>query len=82
MSTSDTQLAHAFPDLTDEIAAAEKTAHATIVQILSRVSEQDLQEARNQGLLTPEDHKEALKAKRTLSLSKSRSFERENERET
>ena len=81
MSTSDTQLAHTFPDLTEEIAAAEKTAQATIVQILSRVSEQDLQEARNQGLLTPEDHQEALKSKRTLNLKKSRSANRELEQE-
>jgi len=67
--------------LTEEIAAAEKTAHATVVQILSRVSEQDLEEGRDKGLLTTEDYQEALTAKRTMSLSKSRSTERESEHE-
>lgn len=68
--------------LSEEIEAAEKTAHATVVEILARVSEDDLKDGLNKGLLTPDDHREALKAKRTLSLARGRSAEREDERET
>ena len=67
--------------LVSEIEAAEKTAHATVVQILTQVSEQDLQDGRDKGLLTPEDYQEALTAKRTLSLARGRSSERDHDRE-
>jgi len=65
----------------EEIAAAEKMARATVLKILTRISEDDLQAGREAGLLTPEDFDEALKAKRTLSLSRGRSTEREHDRE-
>ena len=67
--------------LKEEIAAAEKTAHATVVQILTRVSEQDLQDGRDKGLLTSDDYQEALTAKRTLSLARGRAQAHETERE-
>jgi hypothetical protein len=67
--------------LPEEIEGAAKTAQVTIVEILSRISEQDLQDGRDKGPLTPDDYTEALKAKRTLSLARGRSAEREDERE-
>lgn len=65
--------------MTEEIEAAGETANATILSILNRVSEEDLERGRNTGLLTPDDFTGALK--RTLSLSRGRSSDREEERE-
>ncbi|OEJ64246.1 hypothetical protein [Magnetovibrio blakemorei] len=76
-----TQAIIASAGLADEIEAAEKTAHATIVEILARVSEGDLKAGRDNGLLLPEDYQEALKAMRILSLSRGHSTGREDERE-
>lgn len=67
--------------LADEIAAAERTAHATVLEILARVSEDDLKAGRDNGLLLHEDYQDALKAKRSLSLLRGRSGERDHERE-
>jgi len=67
--------------LTEEIEAAGETAKATILSILNRVIEEDLERGRNTGLLTPDDFTGALKAKRTLSLSRGRSSDREEQRE-
>lgn len=66
----------------EELETAEKTAEATMTILLRHMSEQDLQDGRDKGLLTPEDYQEALTAKRTMSLSRGRSSEREEERET
>lgn len=67
--------------LPEEIEGAAKTAQVAIVEILSRIAEQDLQDGRDKGLLTPDDYTEALKVKRTLSLARGRSTEREDERD-
>lgn len=66
--------------LPEEIEGAAKTAQATVVEILSRISEQDLLNGRDKGLLTHDDYTEALKAKRTLILSRGRSSDRDHER--
>lgn len=66
--------------LPEELHAAEQTVQGTILELLARVSEHDLQAGRDTGLLSPEDYREALKAKRTLSLGRGRTEERENER--
>jgi DNA-directed RNA polymerase alpha subunit len=67
--------------LPDEISAAEKAAHTTIVEILARITEQDLEAGRNKGILSPDDYQEALTAKRTLSLARGRTDERDHEHE-
>jgi len=67
--------------LPEEIEAAGKAAQATVIQILNRVSEQDLQDGYNKGVLTEDDYREALTAMRHLSLSRGRSAEREHDRE-
>jgi hypothetical protein len=67
--------------LPDEISAAEKAAHTTIVEILARITEQDLEAGRNKGILSPDDYHEALTAKRTLSLARGRADERDHEHE-
>ena len=67
--------------LPEEIEAAGRAAQATALDILNRVSEEDLESGPNAGLLTPDDFTDALKAKRTMSLARGRSSERENERE-
>ncbi len=67
--------------LEDEIEAAEKTATTTIVELLARVSEGDLRDGRDRGLLSPEDYGEVLTAKRTLSLQQSRAQSDERDRE-
>jgi|GEM_PF-2981200 len=67
--------------LPEELEAAGQSMRATIMHDLARISEQDLEQGRNAGLLTPGDYTDALKAKRTLSLSRGRSVEREQDRE-
>jgi len=67
--------------LVSEIEAAQKTAHMTVVEILARVSEDDLKLGRDKGLLSPEDFTEALTAKRTMSLARGRSAEQERDLE-
>jgi hypothetical protein len=67
--------------LADEIEGADKTAHATVLEILARVSEDELMAGLKAGLLLPEDYQEALKAKRSLNLCRGRSGERDHERE-
>jgi len=67
--------------LPEEIESAAKAAQTTVLEILSRISEQALEAGRDKGFLSPEDYREALKAKRTLSLSRGRATERENGRE-
>lgn len=67
--------------LVEEIEAAEKTATATIVEILAQVSEQDLKNGRDRDLLSPEDYAQALTAKRTMSLSRGRALEQERDLE-
>ena len=66
--------------LPEEIEGAEKVARATVIEILSRISEHDLEVGRDKGFLSPDDYREALKAKRTLSLARGRDSERETER--
>jgi len=65
----------------EELSVAEKTAHATILGILTLVSEDDLKAGLEAGLLLPEDYQEALKAMRAMSLNRGRSTEREHDRE-
>ena len=67
--------------LLEEIDAAERTTTSTIVELLARVSERDLEEGRDQGLLSPEDFREALSAKRRMSLARDRAVEREDDRQ-
>lgn len=67
--------------LLDEIAAAEQTATATVVELLARISEADLEQGRDKGLLSPEDFREALAAKRTLLLKRARTQEFEHGQE-
>ena len=67
--------------LLTEIAAAEQTATATIVELLARISEADLEQGHNKGLLSPEDFREALIAKRTLSLKRTRTPQQEHSQE-
>lgn len=66
--------------LPEEIEGAAKTAQVTVVEILSRSSEQDLLDGRDKGLLTHDDYTGALKAKRALFLSRGRSGNRDHER--
>ncbi len=61
--------------LVTEIEAAEKTATTTIVEIIAQVSEQDLKIGRDNDLLSPEDFREALTAKRTMGLARGRAPE-------
>ncbi len=63
--------------LVAEIEAAEKTASTTIVEILAQVSEQDLKDGFDMGTLSSEDYREALTAKRTMSLARGRAPEQE-----
>lgn len=67
--------------LVEEIEYAEKTATATIVEILARVSEKDLETGRDHDLLSPEDYREALTAKRTMELARGRAPEQERDLE-
>lgn len=67
--------------LPEEIERAAKDTRGTFLDILSRLSEQALEAGRDKGFLSPDDYLEALKAKRTLSLSRDRATERENGRE-
>ena len=65
----------------EELSEAEKTAHATVLKILARISEDDLKAGLEAGLLLPEDYQDALKAMRAMSLNRGRSTEREHDRE-
>lgn len=65
----------------EELAVAEKTARATVLGLLERVSEDDLKVGLEAGLLLPEDYQDALKAMRAMSLNRGRSTEREHDRE-
>lgn len=69
--------------MAEEIESAGKTVQATVVDILARLSERDLQAGLDQGLLSPDDHAEALTILRTLSLARGRSplQERAHDRE-
>lgn len=67
--------------LLTEIAAAEQAATATIVELLAQISETDLEQGRDNGLLLPEDFREALAAKRTLLLKRARTQEQEHGQE-
>lgn len=67
--------------LVEEIESAEQTAATTVVELLTLVSEEDLEQGLFQGLLSSEDYQEALTAKRTMSLQRGRKSEREQERE-
>lgn len=67
--------------LPEEIEGAEKAARAAIIDILSRISEHDLEAGRDKGFLSPDDYREALKAKRTLSLARGRTPEKDRERD-
>jgi len=65
----------------EELSVAEKTAHATVLGILARISEDDLKAGLEAGLLLPEDYQDALKAMRAMGLEQRHSTEREEERE-
>ena len=65
----------------EEVKAASIVAQANIMKVLTCISEQDLEDGRDAGLLTPEDHTEALISMRALALARGRSTEREDERE-
>lgn len=67
-----------FPE---DMAFAEEAATATILELLTLVSEQDLEEGRDQGLLAPEDFEAALKVKRSMALERGRVREAEAELE-
>ena len=67
--------------LMDEIDDAEKATTATVVELLAKVSEQDLEQGLNQGLLSSEDCREAFTAKRTMSLQRGRTSERDHDLE-
>ncbi|MCW8914622.1 MAG: hypothetical protein OQK24_02070 [Magnetovibrio sp.] len=67
--------------LPEEIEAAGKTVRASMLEILNRVNEEDLKQARYAGLLTPDNFTDGLKAKHTMILSRGRLSEREEERE-
>jgi len=65
----------------EELAVAKKTARTTVLGLLERVSEDDLQAGLEAGLLLPEDYQDALKAMRAMSLNRGRSTEHEHDRE-
>ncbi len=67
--------------LVEEFETAEETVAATVVELLTQVSEEELREGRDSGLLTPEEYDEALTTKRTMSLEHSRSRQQEHDRE-
>ncbi len=62
-----------------EIEAAGEAARATVLDLLTHLSEKDLQAGRDRGLLLPDDYTEALKAKRALILALGRSAPRERD---
>ena len=67
--------------LPKEIEAAEQTITQTMVALIEKISEQDLEAGRDKGLLSAEDYQEALTAKRTMELARVRPEEPEQERE-
>ncbi len=64
-----------------EIEKAEQVTAQSVVDLLAKLSEKDLQDGRDKGLISPEDYREALKAQRTMALSRSRAEERDQDRE-
>ncbi|WP_413207876.1 hypothetical protein [Rhodospirillum sp. A1_3_36] len=64
-----------------EIENAEEVARRYILDVLTKLSEQELEEGREKGLLSSEDQREALKAIRTMSLQRGRTDGRDKDRE-
>ena len=64
-----------------EVEAAKHAAMGTIVELIAQITERDLEAGLAQDLLSRDDFDEALKAKRTMSLTRNRAAERESERE-
>lgn len=64
-----------------EIEQAEQAAARSIAVLLAAVSEPDLQDGRDKGLISAEDYREAVIAKRTLDLSLGRSADQERGRD-
>jgi len=67
--------------LQSEIKDAQAATRKTIVAILDQVSEQDLQAGLDMDLLSIDDHREALIAKRKMELERGQSPETEPELE-
>ncbi len=65
----------------EEIESADKMTAATVIRILEKVSEQDLQNGHKQGLLTEEDYHKALSVKRSMELKRNRAPEQEHDLE-
>lgn len=63
--------------LPEELQAAADTAQKTVLRSLARLSEEALETGRDNGFLSAEDCRAAIKAKRTLSLARGRSKERD-----
>ena len=78
---SEAEKLYACTGLREEIIDAEKTISKTIVEILVQVSEKDLADGCDLELLSPEDYREAVKAKRTMELDHGRSHEQEHDLE-
>lgn len=65
----------------EEVASAKQATSRTIVELISKISEQDLKVGLEKELISEEDYKDTVVALRRMELARNLPVEREDERE-